>query len=175
MTALRKMLGLLLICFFVLSLSVHAQDSKDEAPAEEVDAMDVSDSAGPEDATALEDSDMTLDEVEAMENEENEVPVSEEEAAPIRAKAEQLIKDEIASVGSFEADHPETGDLISLKFTSLDPQVVKVFDSEFLLHGNFTDDQGNTYGVDIYLDQFEDVYEIVDAIVESINGKSFNV
>ena len=104
---------------------------------------------------------------------DEEVPLSEAEAAPIRAKAEQLVKEEITSAGSFEVDHPETGDLLNLKLSALDKQVAKVFEGEYLIHGNFTDDKGATYGVDVYLEQFEPgQYEIVDAIVESINGKS---
>lgn len=111
-------------------------------------------------------------EQEENEFEELDVPVPAEKAAPIRAKAEVLVKEEITQVGSFEVDHPETGDLLELQLTNIDPPVVEVVEGEYMVHGNFKDAKGGAYGVEVYLEEMGNgEYEIVDAIVESVDGK----
>ncbi|OGW79725.1 MAG: hypothetical protein A3G33_01595 [Omnitrophica bacterium RIFCSPLOWO2_12_FULL_44_17] len=115
----------------------------------------------------------TASDLEAeQEAEELDIPVAEAEAVPLRQKTESLIKEEITQVGSFEVDHPETGDLLELQFASVDQAVVQVVEGEYMIHANFKDAKGAAYGVDVYLEEMgKNEYEIVDAIVESIDGK----
>ncbi len=101
-----------------------------------------------------------------------EIQLSAEEAAPILAAAADLVRDEISSVGSFEVDDPDTGNLLNLQFSDVDGEVLQVIENEYLLKGNFTGEDNKKYAVGIYVEKLEDgTYEIVDAVVEAVDGK----
>lgn len=96
-----------------------------------------------------------------------------EKKTAIQQAAEKLIKEEISAVGSFEVDHPETGDLISLSLDAVRADVTESGEGEYLVKADFKDKGGATYVVAIYLDEISaGEFELADAIVESIDGKA---
>lgn len=101
-----------------------------------------------------------------------EIKLTPEQAAPLVKTTEGLIRDEIKTSGAFEVDDPDTGNLLNLQFASLDAEVVQVIEGEYLLKGNFTDKDNKKYGIGVYVEKLEDgSFEIVDAVVETIDGK----
>jgi hypothetical protein len=103
---------------------------------------------------------------------EKAAPLSAEKMTKIQQAAEKLIKDEIQSVGSFEVDHPETGDLLNLTLDRVNPEVTQSDEGEYLLHADFKDKAGAAYKVSIYVEDLgNEEYELADAIIEAIDGK----
>ena len=100
------------------------------------------------------------------------VALTTEKMDSIRQAVEKLIKEEIAAVGSFEVDHPETGDLLSLSLEGVHQDVKQTDEGEYLVPTDFKDKAGAAYSVDIYVEELGNgEYELADAIVESIAGK----
>jgi hypothetical protein len=103
---------------------------------------------------------------------EEQAPLTPEESAAVRQAAEKLVKEEIEVVGSFEVDHPDTGDALSLSLDQVQGEVTKVSEDVYKLQGGFKDDTGSSYVVELQLEKYgENEYEIVDAIVISGSPK----
>lgn len=95
-----------------------------------------------------------------------------EKSDAIRQTAEKLIREEIDTIGSFEVDHPETGDLLNLSLERVGQEVKQSDEGEYLLRASFKDPAGAAYGVDIYVEEIsEGEYELADAIIVEIDGK----
>ena len=111
--------------------------------------------------------------VEAPKTEaEPRVALTPEKVESVRQAVEKLIKEEVDAVGSFEVDHPETGDLLSLSLESVHQDVKQTDEGEYLVKADFKDKAGAAYSVDVYVEELEGgEYELADAMVESIGGK----
>ena len=97
---------------------------------------------------------------------------SPEEMTKIRDAAKAAVEDEIKVFGSFEIDHPETDELLKLTLSGVQDELRADADGTYVVNGNFKDEKGAEYGVDLYVEQLEEgEYELVDAILVSAAGK----
>ena len=99
-----------------------------------------------------------------------EVPL--EKATAIRQAVEKLVREEIDATGSFEVDHPEAGDLLELSLTGVHQEVKHSDEGEYLIQADFKDSANGAYLVDLYVEEFGSDYELADAVVVAINGKT---
>ena len=162
----RKWIGVLTFgiftgFFFVFgSGSVLAEDAA-KASAQKVTAAP--ETAAPEEGRVTE---------ETPPAEAPKAALTPEKMTSIRQAAEKLIQEEIESAGSFEVDHPETGDLLNLSLDSVQPEVSQSDEGEYLLKASFKDKAGVPYKVGVYLEELGNgEYELADAIIEEMNGK----
>lgn len=97
--------------------------------------------------------------------------LSSEEKTKITEAAKRSVEDEVKVFGSFEIDHPETDELLKLTLSAVGQEVRAEGDGSFIIGGEFKDEKGNRYGVDLYLEAIEGDYELADAILVSVDGK----
>ena len=98
--------------------------------------------------------------------------LSTEKASAIHQTAEKLVREEMDTIGSFEVDHPETGDLLNLSLDAVGQEVKQSDEGEYLLRATFKDQAGAVYAVDLYVEELgEGEYELADAIIMEIDGK----
>ncbi len=86
--------------------------------------------------------------------------------------AKRYVEDEIKVFGSFEIDHPETDELLKLTLSGVGQEVKVQADGTYVVPADFKDEKGTSYGVDLYLEAVEGDYELADAILVSVAGKS---
>lgn len=97
--------------------------------------------------------------------------LSAEEKTKITEAAKRSVEDEVKVFGSFEIDHPETDELLKLTLSAMGQEIKAEGDGSFVIGGEFKDEKGNRYGVDLYLEAIEGDYELADAILISADGK----
>lgn len=169
----KKFLIVLVVCFGVVFFALHlafAQNAN-ETDVKKAEAPVAAPAPQAEAAPVAEELDAAMPAEDAMPL----PPLTAEKKTAIQKEAEKLIKEEITAVGSFEVDHPETGDLINLSLEAVLADVTQSGEGEYMVKANFKDKAGAAYVVAIYLDEISaGEYELADAIVESIDGKAIS-
>ena len=100
-----------------------------------------------------------------------ETALTPEEKAKVVEAAKRSVEDEIKVFGSFEVDHPDSDELLKLTLSKVGREVKAEPDGTYVVSGDFKDEKGTVYGLDLYLEDIEGDYELADAILVTENGK----